>query len=148
MKIYNAPLHPIDHSIYQTANTLSVEFSSWKLISNTCQVNNTLFSLVMATMGMRSPCGFMNSISSHALINMHFDDRINKCIVSNILIELNLYILVIPPNSNNFISSYSDTFLVIKYNKTFSLPKQIVIISLNSDLNESIELTSVKFENI
>ena len=83
---------PVSHNIYQMGSTTSIKFHPWKLINNTCHTIDNMLLLVMVTMGMWSPCGLMNPILSYVLINI-LDDRVNKCTVSNILVELNLFIL-------------------------------------------------------
>ena len=87
---------------------------NWLPISHICLLTNNILFLVMVTMGMWSPCGLMNPILSYVLLSI-FDDRINRCTVSNIHIQLKFNIFQWSPtrneNDNIPMSWYSDNFL-------------------------------------
>ena len=47
-------LQHVDHTTYQIGYTISIEFSPWKLISNTYRMINNMLFLEMARVGMWS----------------------------------------------------------------------------------------------
>ena len=116
-----------------------------------CLLTNNILFLVMVTMGMWSPCGLMNPISSYVLLSI-FDDRINRCTVSNIHIQLKFFIFWWSPRNDNTnipISWYSDNFCHHIQDVMFSSKKLLSRnIPLKRALNRSTQLISVKLKNI
>ena len=124
---------------------------NWLPISHICLLTNNILFLVMVTMGMWSPCGLMNPMLSYFLLSI-FDDRINRCIVSNIHIQLKFFIFWRSARKNNAnipISWYSDNFCRhIQDVMLFSKKLLSINTPLKRALNRSTQLISVKLENI